>query len=51
MAEKNKSKIGNNDTVDLLSDDEVKVESSTSVHQIKGLSIEKFTKVSRSSTV
>lgn len=45
MAEKNKPKIEKNDTADELGGDEVRVESSTSVHQIKGLPIEEFTKV------
>lgn len=46
MAEKNKQKIEKGDTEDVSGENKVKVESTTSVYQIKDLPIEQFTKVS-----
>lgn len=47
MADKNKQKIGKGDTAeDVSAESKVKVEPTTSLHQIKDLSIEQFTKVS-----
>lgn len=45
MADKDNKKIKKSDASDVLKDDDVKVESSTSVHHIKDVPLEQFTKV------
>lgn len=46
MADKNEEKIEKSDTTQMLANVKVKTESSISIHEIKGASIEQFTKVS-----